>query len=60
MFSHRFLPSGSGERHLPVPLGEVQGGEVAGGTDPLNQFVDPGHGVGVKVRDLIESPEVIA
>ena len=29
----RLFPSGSAERHLPVPLGEV---EVAGRTEPLN------------------------
>ena len=41
------LPSGFGERNLPVPLSEVQDGEVAGGSEPLNQFID------------IQSPEVV-
>ena len=43
------LPSGFGERNLAVPLDEVQVGEVVGWSEPLDQFIDPGHRVGLIV-----------
>ena len=45
--------------HLPISLGQVQGGEVSGRSKSFNQLVDPGHGVGVEVGHLVQPSEVI-
>ena len=41
----RLLPGRRRQGDLPVPYGEVERGQVAGRSQPLDQFVHPGHGI---------------
>ncbi|XP_073693966.1 uncharacterized protein [Garra rufa] len=55
-----FGPGIRGEGDLPISLGQVQGGDVPGPSQALQELIHPGHGVTVELRDFVEASIVVA
>ncbi len=48
------------EGHLPVPFFEVKCGDVPGPTEAIQELIHLRHWVAVKLRDFVETAEVVA